>query len=147
MGDWKTEIDSLFKNQGFEKKLPQLSREDEIAIKEFMDNIGNPAFENICDQLNSFLHVKAELIPTVKPVSGQMNAVELNISKMNQPKLTYRLKFQKKEGGVYIRGEYSIPNIYGENTRFQDTALERLMAGTTEEDIGNDLSDALKSKF
>ena len=65
MGDWKTEIDSLFKNQGFEKKLPQLSREDEIAIKEFMDNIGNPAFENICDQLNSFLHVKAELILTV----------------------------------------------------------------------------------
>ncbi len=145
MTDWKTEIDSLFKNQGFEKKLPQLSKEDDIAIKEFMDNIGNPAFENICDQLNSFLHVKAELIPVLK--NGFNDTVELNISKMNQPKLTYRLKFQKKEEGVHIKGEYSIPNIYGENTRFQDTNLDRLMAGTSEEDIGNDLSDALKSKF
>ena len=66
---------------------------------------------------------------------------------MMQPKLTYRLKFQKKDDGVYIKGEFSTPNIYGENTRFHDSPLDRLMAGTSEEDIAKDISNILESKF
>ncbi len=147
MADWRQEIDILFKSRGFEKKLPELSREDESSIQEFLDNIGKPAFENICDQLNSFLNLRAEVVASNKSPHILMEQVELNISKTHQPKLTYRLRFHKKEDGVYIGGEYSTPNIYGENTRFQDSILNRPMIGTTEEDIANDLSETLKSKF
>ena len=147
MGDWRQEIDDLFKSRGFEKKIPELSADDQMVIQEFLDNIGKPAFENFSDELNSFLHVKAEVVASKKSPESLMELVELNVFQMMHPKLTYRLKFLKKDNGVLIQGEYSTPNIYGENTRFHDTSLERPLAGTTEDDIGKDISNILESKF
>src|SRR3981081_2068025 len=147
MGDWRQEIDDLFKSRGFEKKVPELSADDQEAIQEFLENIGKPAFENFSDELNSFLHVKAEVVISKKSPESLMELVELNVFQMMQPKLTYRLKFLKKDKGVYIQGEYSPPNMYGENTRFHDTTLERPLVGTTEDDIGKDISNILESKF
>jgi hypothetical protein len=148
MADWRQEIDSLFKSQGFEKKIPELSPEDELAIQEFQDNIGKPALENFCDELNSFQNIRAEVIVNKKDADALMEQVELTIYKMAQAKLTYRLKFlKKKEGGVFLSSEYSIPNIYGENTRFHNSTLDRPLAGTTEDEIANDFSEILKSKF
>lgn len=147
MADWRQEIDSLFKSQGFEKKIPDLTPEDETTIQQFLDNIGKPALQNICDQLNSYLNIKAEVVAEKERASSIMEMVRLNISRMNQPKLTYRLKFQKDDKGINLVGECSVPNIYGENTRFEDSGLQRPMQGTTEEEIASDLSAALKSKF
>lgn len=147
MADWRHEIDELLKHQGFDKKVPELSAADETSIQEFLDNIGKPAFENVCDQLNSFQHVKAEVEESKKTHSAKFELFELSVFKMGQPKLTYRLRFLRKTAGLYIGGEYSIPNIYGENTRFQNTSLDRELAGTTEEDIAADFFAILKSKF
>jgi len=147
MGDWRQEIDDLFKSRGFEKKIPELSADDQKVIQEFLVNIGKPAFENFSDELNSFLHVKAEVVSSKKSPESLMEQVELNVFQMMHPKLTYRLKFLKKDNGVLIQGEYSTPNIYGENTRFHDTSLERPLAGTTEDDIAKDISNILESKF
>jgi hypothetical protein len=147
MADWRQDIDDLLKHQGFEKKVPELSVADGTAIQEFMDNIGKPAFENICDQLNSFQHVKAEVEESKKSHPSLYEAVELSVFKMAQPKLTYRLRFLRKAAGLYIGGEYSIPNIYGENTRFQNTVLDRELAGTTEDDIAADFFAIMKTKF
>lgn len=147
MADWRQQINDIFKGQGFEKKVPELSVEDEAAIQEFQDNIGKPAFENFCDELNTFQHVKAEVNIAKKKPEALMELVELTVYKMAHPKLTYRLKFFKKEAGIFVGGEYSIPNIYGENTRFHDSSLGRPLAGTTEEEIANDFSGILKSKF
>lgn len=148
MADWRQEIDALFKSQGFEKKIPELSEEDQVAIQEFQDNIGRPALENFCDELNSFQNIRAEVIVSKKDADALMEQVELTVYKMAQAKLTYRLKFLKtKEGGVYLGSEYSIPNIYGENTRFHNSTLDRPLTGTTEDDIANDFSEILKSKF
>ena len=147
MGDWRQEIDDLFKSRGFEKKIPELSADDQMVIQEFLVNIGKPAFENFSDELNSFLHVKAEVVSSKKSPESLMEQVELNVFQMMHPKLTYRLKFLKKDNGVLIQGEYSTPNIYGENTRFHDTSLERPLAGTTEDDIAKDISNILESKF
>ena len=61
MPDWRHNIDELLKSQGFEKKAPELSADDENVIQEFLDNIGRPAFENICDQINSFQNIRAEI--------------------------------------------------------------------------------------
>lgn len=147
MADWRQEIDDLFKSQGFAKKIPELSAEDQFAIQEFQDNIGKPAFENFCDELNSFQNIKAEVIVAKKNANALMEQVELTVFKMAQAKLTYRLKFIKKESGVHINSEFSIPNIYGENTRFHNSGLERPLAGTTEDEIADDFSAILKSKF
>jgi hypothetical protein len=147
MADWRQEIDDLFKSQGFAKKIPELSAEDQVAIQEFQDNIGKPALENFCDELNSFQNIKAEVEVSKKNADALMEQVELTVYKMGQPKITYRLKFVKRDNGVYINSEYSIPNIYGENTRFHNSALNRPLAGTTEDEIANDFSDILKSKF
>jgi hypothetical protein len=147
MADWRQEIDDLFKSQGFAKKIPELSVEDQLAIQEFQENIGKPALENFCDELNSFQNIKAEVAVSKKNADALMEQVELTVYKMAQPKITYRLKFLKKESGVFINSEYSIPNIYGENTRFHNSALNRPLAGTTEDEIANDFSDILKSKF
>ena len=147
MADWRQEIDDLLKHEGFEKKAPELSTEDQKTIQEFLDNIGKPAFENICDQLNSFQHVKGEVEPSKKLPNSKIESFELTVFKMAQPKLSYRLRFTKKEAGIYIGAEYSTPNIYGENTRFHPSALERLLAGTTEDDLAQDFFSILKSKF
>ena len=147
MADWRQEIDALFKSQGFEKKIPELSAEDQEAIQEFQDNIGKPALENFCDELNSFQNIRAEVIVSKKNAEALMEQVELTVFKMAQAKLTYRLKFLKKEGGVHINSEYSIPNIYGENTRFHNSGLDRPLLGTSEDEIANDFSAILKSKF
>ena len=147
MADWRQEIDELLKHQGFDKKIPELSAADETSIQEFLDNIGKPAFENVCDQLNSFQHVKAEVEESKKTHPSNFELFELSVFKMAQPKLTYRLRFLRKAAGLYIGGEYSIPNIYGENTRFQNSSLDRELTGTTEDDIAADFFDILKSKF
>jgi hypothetical protein len=147
MADWRQEIDDLFKSQGFAKKIPELSVEDQLAIQEFQENIGKPALENFCDELNSFQNIKAEVVVSKKNADARMEQVELTVYKTAQPKITYRLKFVKKESGVFINSEYSIPNIYGENTRFHNSALNRPLAGTTEDEIANDFSEILKSKF
>jgi hypothetical protein len=147
MADWRQEIDDLFKSQGFAKKIPELSAEDQLAIQEFQENIGKPALENFCDELNSFQNIKAEVVVSKKNAEALMEQVELTVYKMAQPKITYRLKFLKKESGVYINSEYSIPNIYGENTRFHNSGLNRPLAGTSEDEIANDFSEILKSKF
>lgn len=147
MADWRQEIDSLFKSQGFERKIPELSAEDQVAIQEFQENIGKPALENFCDELNSFQNIRAEVIVSKKNAEALMEQVELTVFKMAQAKLTYRLKFQKREGGVHLGSEYSIPNIYGENTRFHNSVLDRPLPGTTEDEIANDFSQILKSKF
>jgi len=147
MADWRQEIDALFKSQGFEKKIPELSAEDQVAIQEFQENIGKPALENFCDELNSFQNIRAEVIVSKKSADAIMEQVELTVFKLAQAKLTYRLKFLKREGGVHLGSEYSIPNIYGENTRFHNSALDRPLPGTTEDEIANDFSLILKSKF
>lgn len=147
MPDWRHNIDELLKSQGFEKKAPELSAEDEAVIQEFLDNIGRPAFENICDQINSFQNIRGEVSPSKKTPHSSIESFELSIYKMSQPKLSYRLGFLKKENGISITGEYSTPNIYGENTRYQNGGLNRALAGTTEEDIASDFFAIMKSKF
>jgi hypothetical protein len=147
MADWRQEIDEIFKGQGFEKKIPELNAEEQLLIQEFLDNIGKPAFENFCDQLNSFNHVRAEVVTSKKTADSPMEQVELNVFKVNQPRLTYRLRFSKKDKHVQLEGEYSTPNIYGENTRFHKTSLDRIMNGTSEEDIAQDFSYILRTKF
>lgn len=147
MADWRQEIDALFKSQGFERKIPELSAGDQVAIQEFQENIGKPALENFCDELNSFQNIRAEVQVSKKNADALMEQVELTIFKLAQAKLTYRLKFVKREGGVHLGSEYSIPNIYGENTRFHNSPLDRPLAGTTEDEIAHDFSQILKSKF
>lgn len=147
MTNWRQDLDEVFKSKGFEKKLPELSRKDEQTIQEFLDNIGKPAFENISDQLNSFNNVKAEVEVLKRNNDSIMEDVILHLFKMGQPKLAYRLRFSKKQENVYIYGEYSIPNIYGENTRFHNTDLEKPLNNITEEDLASDLAEVLRSKF
>jgi len=57
------------------------------------------------------------------------------------------INFLKKENGINISGEYSTPNIYGENTRYQGSGLNKALSGTTEEDIASDFFTIMKSKF
>jgi hypothetical protein len=147
MPDWRHNIDELLKSQGFEKKAPELSPEDEVVIQEFLENIGRPAFENICDQINSFQNIRAEVKTLKKAPQSTIETWELSVYKMTQPKLSYRLGFIKKENGININGEYSTPNIYGENTRYHNSGLNRALNGTTEEDIASDLFAIMKSKF
>ena len=147
MPDWRHNIDELLKSQSFEKKAPELSPEDEVIIQEFLENIGRPAFENICDQINSFQNIRAEVKTSKKTPQSAIEAFELSVYKMTQPKLSYRLGFIKKENGVNINGEYSTPNIYGENTHYHNSGLNRTLSGTTEEDIASDFFAIMKSKF
>jgi hypothetical protein len=147
MPDWRHNIDELLKSQGFEKKAPELSAEDAVIIQEFLDNIGRPAFENICDQINSFQNIRAEVSASKKIPQSSIESFELSVYKMTQPKLSYRLGFIKKENGININGEYSTPNIYGENTRYHNSGLNRVLTSTTEEDIASDLFAIMKSKF
>lgn len=147
MSDWRQNFDELLKSQGFEKKVPELSAKDQDTIQEFLDNIGRPAFENISDELNSFQNIRAEVTAPKKAPQTVLESFELLVYKMSQPKLSYRLSFIKKENGINIGGEYSTPNIYGENTRYQNSSLNRSLTGTTEDDIATDLFAILKSKF
>jgi len=147
MPDWRHNIDELLKSQGFEKKAPELSADDEAVIQEFLDNIGRPAFENISDQINSFQNIRAEVSTSKKTPQSSVESFELSVYKMSQPKLSYRLGFLKKENGISISGEYSTPNIYGENTRYQNSGLNRALNGTTEDDIASDFFAIMKSKF
>ena len=147
MADWRQEIDALFKSQGFERKIPELSADDQVAIQEFQENIGKPALENFCDELNSFQNIRAEVVANKKNPDALFEQVELTIFKVAQAKLMYRLKFLKREDGVHVSSEYSIPNIYGEATRFVNSTLDRPLAGTTEDEIATDFSEILKSKF
>lgn len=147
MTNWRQDLDEVFKSKGFEKKLPELSVKDEQSIQEFLDNIGKPAFENISDQLNSFNDVKAEVEVSKRSNDSHIENVELHLFRLGQPKLAYRLKFSKRQEHIYIEGEYSIPNIYGENTRYHKTTLEQPLSDITEEELAADLAEVVRSRF
>lgn len=140
-------MDEVIKSQGFEKKVPELSGSDFDVIQIFLDQKVKPAFEHICDQLNTFQNIKAEVIEAASPVQATVNGCELMVHKMSQPRLTYRLNFQRRIEGIYVFGEYSTPNIYGENTRFHKSAFERLITHAWEDDIAEDFSAIMKVKF
>lgn len=148
MADWRYNIDDFLKGQGFEKKEPELSTNDASLIQEFLENIGRPVFENIADRLNAYKEVKAEVTELAYTPLTQIDFFQLTVFNRNQPKLTYRLRFTKETNGqVMLGGEYSTPNIYGENTRFHNSALNRTLTGTTEEEIASDFFQILQSKF
>lgn len=147
MADWRTNMDDFLKGQGFEKKIPELSTTDARLIQEFLENIGRPAFENIADRLNAYKEVKAEVATVPFPLND-LDFFELTVFNKNQPRLTYRLRFTKEMNGqVTLGGEYSIPNIYGENTRFHYTPMTRAITGTSEEDLASDFFQILQTKF
>ncbi len=148
MADWRLNIDEFLKGQGFEKKEPELSSSDVVLIQEFLENVGRPVFENIADRLNAYKEVKAEVIDTSFTPLSSIDFFELTVFNKTQPKLTYRLRFTKETNGhVLLGGEYSTPNIYGENTRFHYSSLNRTLTGTTEEEIASDFFQILQAKF
>ena len=147
MTDWRQQIDEVIKAQGFEKKIPELSADDFAAIQEFLDQKARASFENISDQLNTFQNIRAEVVAAKSAVHASVNACDLLVYKMGQPRLTYRLNFARRLEGLYVSGEYSTPNIYGENTRFHKTGLERLITHVWEDDIAADFSAVLSTKF
>ncbi|SHF63734.1 hypothetical protein SAMN05444008_110136 [Cnuella takakiae] len=147
MTNWRQQIDDVIKAQGFEKKIPDLSQSDFDAIQEFLDQKARAAFENICDQLNTFQNIRADVVEAKSLIHPTITAFELLVYKMSQPKLTYRLHFARRQEGLYAFGEYSTPNIYGENTRFHKTGLERLISHIWEDDIATDFSGVLGTKF
>jgi hypothetical protein len=148
MADWRLNIDDFLKGQGFEKKEPELTSNDAVLIQEFLENLGRPVFENIADRLNAYKEVKAEVIETSFTPPVPIDYFQITVFNKNQPKLTYRLRFTKETNGqVMLGGEYSTPNIYGENTRFHNSALNRTLAGTSEEEIASDFFQILQAKF
>ncbi|HYH14420.1 MAG TPA: hypothetical protein VD794_04330 [Flavisolibacter sp.] len=148
MADWRLNIDEFLKGQGFEKKEPELSSNDVSLIQEFLENVGRPVFENIADRLNAYKEVKAEVIENSFTPLTHIDFFELTVFNRNQPKLTYRLRFTKEiNGQVMLGGEYSTPNIYGENTRFHNSPLNRTLSGTAEEEIASDFFQILQAKF
>jgi hypothetical protein len=147
MTDWRHHIDEVIKSQGFEKKVPELSTDDFALIQEFLDQKARACFENICDQLNTFQNIRAEVVQAKSPVHASIESFELMVHKNGQPKLTYRLNFTRRIEGNYVFGEFSIPNIYGENTRFNKTPFDRLITHAWEDDIAADFSEILKAKF
>ncbi|ANE49783.1 hypothetical protein SY85_04015 [Flavisolibacter tropicus] len=148
MADWRLNIDDFLKGQGFERKEPDLTHNDAVVIQEFLENIGRPVFENITDQLNAFKEVKAEVVESSFTPPLPIDYFHLSVFNRTQPKLTYRLRFTKEANGqVMLGAEYSTPNIYGENTRFHNSALNRTLTGTTEEDIASDFFQILQTKF
>ena len=148
MADWRLNIDDFLKGQGFEKKAPELTNNDAVIIQEFLENVGRPVFENIADRLNAYKEVKAEVVETSFTPALPIDYFQLNVFNRNQPKLTYRLRFAKETNGqVMLGAEYSTPNIYGENTRFHNGALNRTLSGTTEEEIASDFFQILQTKF
>ena len=148
MADWRLNIDDFLKGQGFEKKEPELSNNDAVLIQEFLENIGRPVFENIADRLNAYKEVKGEVVETSLTPLLHIDFFQLTVFNRNQPKLTYRLRFTKETNGqVMLGGEYSTPNIYGENTCFHYSALNRTLVGTSEEEIASDFFQILQAKF
>jgi hypothetical protein len=147
MMDWRQQLDDVIKSQGFEKKVPELSTADFGTIQEFLEQKARPAFENICDQLNTFQNLRAEVMAAASPIHSSINGLELMVHKMGQPRLTYRLNFCRRVEGIFVFGEYSTPNIYGENTRFHKTAFDRLLTHAWEDDVAEDFSAIMKVKF
>lgn len=147
MTDWRHQIDEVIKAQGFEKKIPEMSPADFESIGEFLEQKALAAFENICDQLNTFQNIRGEVVEAKSPVHISIVAFELLVYKSGQPRLTYRLNFARRLEGLYAFGEYSTPNIYGENTRFHKTELERLVTHIWEDDIAADFSVVLRTRF
>lgn len=147
MTDWRQHMDEVIKAQGFEKKIPELSADDFADIQQFLEQRARAAFENICDQLNTFQSIRAEVVPAKSVVHSSIDAFDLMVYKMAQPRLTYRLNFARRLEGLYLFGEYSTPNIYGENTRFNKSGLERLLSHVWEDDIAADFLSVLGSKF
>lgn len=156
MTDWKDELDSLLSNKGIKKtvvlsddasKIQPLNRDDEKLIQEFLENIIKSSFQKLASVMGTYQDLTAKVEITKKTDISEIENIELRVFIMLQMKFAYSLKFVKEENHLFVIGQYSMTNLYGNPTGFERSALCALLSDASDETIINDFMSCFSTKF
>jgi hypothetical protein len=156
MNDWKDELDSLLSNKGIKKtvvlsddasKIQPLNREDEKLIQEYLETIIKPSFQQLASVIGSYQDLTAKVEITKKADVSDIVNIELRVFLMLQMKLAYRLKFVKEENHLFVIGQYSLTNLYGNPTGYEPSNMCLSISDADSEKIINDFMNCFSAKF
>ena len=123
------------------------SQSDEIKIQEFISEVFKTNLTKLKEQLNSYKDIKAEISTSKKAAHRFFEEVEFRVYKIMQQKFTYRLEFSKAEDVLFAKGQFSIPNLYGESIHFTDTSFYKPIKEIKGKDILEDFTNTFKEHF
>ena len=147
MADWIQELNQFLGGKGKEQSLHTFNQSDEIKIQEFISEVFKTSLTKLREQLNSYKDIKAEISTSKKAAHRFFEEVEFRVYKIMQQKFTYRLEFSKAESVIFAKGQFSIPNLYGDSIHFTDTSFHKPIAEIKEKDILEDFTNTLKEHF
>jgi hypothetical protein len=147
MSDWKQELNQFLGDKGKTQSSPQFNQSDEMKIQEFLSEIFKTSLAKLKEQMNSYKDIKAEISISKKAEHSFFEQVELRVYKIMQQKFTYRLVFFKTGDLIIAKGQFSIPNLYGESIHFTDTSFQKPIAEIKEKDVLEDFTKTFKEHF
>lgn len=156
MANWKDELDNLLSNKGIKKtvvlsddasKIQPLNREDEKRIQEYLETIIKSSFQKLAEVIGAYQDLTAKVEIKKKADGPEIETIELRVFLMLQMKFAYSLKFVKEENHLFVMGQYSMTNLYGNPTGFERSALCILLNDAHSETIINDFMNCFSTKF
>lgn len=147
MANWIEDLNQFLGDKGMKQKFPEFNSSEELEIQKASEEIIKPIYEKIKQQLDLYPNQKADIITSKKTTYVVIEQVEFRIYKTTQPKFTYRISFFKVDNDIYAKGQFCIPNLYGENINFTDTSFSKLLSDLLAEDIGVDFTNSFKANF
>jgi hypothetical protein len=156
MTDWKEELDSLLSNKGIKKtvvlsddasKIQTLNEEDEKQIQEYLETVVKPSFQKLASVISTYQDMTAKVEIKKKADVSDLENIELRVFLMLQMKFAYRLKFVKEENHLFVIGQYSMTDLYGNHTGFEPSSMSILLNDAQSDTIINDFMNCFSTKF
>jgi hypothetical protein len=138
------QLEAFFKSKGIQKKINGISQSDEIQIKETIDGIIRPAFDDLIETINSYKNIKSEILPFKKNANDIIENVEIRVYQGTDSKFAYRPNFSIADTEIFVNGQYCIPHkLYGEFKDYKKTKTSKPLIELSQQDIVDDFTSAL----
>lgn len=140
MENWKDKLDGFFEANNLKKKVADFDQANEKEIQDYIESNIKPAFEEFKSEVNSRPNVECQVLTSKKATTSLMENVELRFYKTTALKFIYKPFFTKNEDGIFVTFKYSIANLYGEDTTYNESNLSGFIHDISQSKILDNLT-------
>lgn len=133
------ELDDFFKSKGINKQKEEFTQLQKEEIQSAVDSIIRPAFEGLASKFSSYANISAQVSAGKNTADSAKENIVLKVFKTMQAKFFYQVKFSIADNSIYVNGQFCIPSIYGECTKYVDTGLKVALTDLSEETLTDDI--------
>ncbi len=143
MAEWKQKISEFLNKQGIKKNIAEFTEFEEQQIQGFIDETLKLAFSALEEELNTYSGLKANIMTSKSKSDSIRENIEFNIIRVKII-FSYRPFFFKSEDVIRMRGQYCIPNLYGDKASYSFSSLDNPIDIIAKDAIIEDFSECFQ---